>query len=68
MSQFFMSWGQFNETKLCVNYPEVEQNLLLMIKTRRNFQLKLREISAGQNFMLNIGLMKLAPGVGDSVK
>ena len=54
--------GQFHETMLSKNSLEIKQNSLPERKTRRNFQLKFREIYSGWNFMLNISLMKFAPG------
>ena len=43
--------GQFHETKLSVNSPEVEQNLLSERKTRENFHLKFQEISTEWNLL-----------------
>ena len=42
-----LTWGQFHEPKFSLNSSEVEQNLLSERKTRENFHLKFREISAG---------------------
>ena len=53
--------GQFHETKLSLNSPEVWCNLHHAGKTMGNFELKFREIYAGWSFPLNCCLMKIGP-------
>ena len=55
-------WGQFHETKLSINSPEVEQNLPLERKTRENFSFKVSRNFHWVEFTLNFCLMKLTPG------